>query len=413
MTELGRESKINVAYFKSSGVVGSLEATWNALPRDHRDSALHLDCTRLAYVDVPGMIFLLARLIERVRSGRSTTIALPKEDRVIRALRAWNFDTTIERACGMPFDMLLDSDSEQTWHAWQSVPRTYNEELLPAKYFPIQAAIRASTEFTPSLAADWSDSWRSSYLLSVLDKMLDGHGSRVASHIIHEAIMNGVRHPGAKILLAASSSRSYFGKATGREQSRHLTICVWDDGDAIPHTLARMATRVSSFIPRQNALFRRRIVLRKLAGENGPEHLTSLSNQDPILSSSPAHILLLASVFPGITSDLDAKRGYAHEDVMVEDAEFSLPGMGLFVLCTTVCEVFKGKVTIRSDNLRMSVEQIKVGKDECPALDVKITEVLGSAPVLGNQLTVRIPRQFLAAEKQIAKVNSMYVDDTS
>lgn len=383
-----------------TAVVTELEKVWNSSSDAAVSPDLRIDLSAVGYIDVPGMVFLLSRIVQRTRLGWRTVIDLPANSKVIQTLRAWRFDEAVERICGVPFDLILDQSSASRWFQYADQPRTAQDELLPQHYYPIQAVLRASREFNAKLASDWSESWREQYILSVLNKLLSGpddlsKGKQIGTHIIHEAVMNGIRHPGARVVLTAASTRHYASTS-----SDYLTICVWDDGESIASTLRGLAGRYRHLVPRENSLHRRGILLERVGVDGKPQPKTRIDNQTPVPTSADDGSLLLASTFPGVTSDLEARRGYAHPDLVRADPDFGLPGMGLFVLSTTVAEVFGGKLTIRSGALRLSIDK---PARESPAGDAtlraKITELPAHSELLGNQLTIRIPRRGLTAKR--------------
>jgi hypothetical protein len=377
--------------------VGKLEESWNRTEFDRAATPLLINCTNVSYFDVPGMVYLISRIIERARLGLETKLALPQRPEVANFLRIWNVDTTIERACGFPFSTMLHPSSTSIWSHLQTMPRTSHEERLPASFYPIQATLRSSRRFTPNLAAEWSESWRSVYILSVLNRMLGGYGERIASHVIHEAIMNGIRHPGARVLLTASSSIRYPSRSNSKS-SRYLTICVWDDGASIVETLRGASAFATEFYPRQSSLFKRDLEFTRI-GIDKEEKTIRLTNQTAIPVDSEDALLLLASTFPGVTSDPSSEASYAHPNVIRENIDYARPGMGLFVLCSTVAEVFGGKVTIRSGRSRMSIQSGPIASENAPRLlNVKVTDLGPNSLLLGNQVTIRIPRRVLPTE---------------
>jgi hypothetical protein len=389
-----------------SGLSGSLEEAWTAAMARTRaggqtpdqPAGLFIDLSSVTYFDVPGMVFLLSRLVERSRGEARTSLALPQPSALAR-LRAWRFDIAYDRLCRPAFSDLLVSESKERWAHVAHTPRTIDDELLPDAYFPLQVAMRVSRPFDPTLAVEWSDEWQRAYILSVLNRMLaqpgrSDRGRRIATHVVHEAIMNGVRHPGASVIASASSARAYRRK-DGSLKSKHLSMCVWDDGESIPATLAAVASTGSALVPRSSPLFARRIRLEQVdesqpAKERTRPTVKYVSNLDPVQATGDRDRLLVAATFPGVTSDLSAEHGLAHPEVVSDHASFALPGMGLFVLCSTVAESFGGKVTIRTENLRMSVSCPKSGQPGQDLL-VKVTRLPEHASLLGNQLTIRIP----------------------
>lgn len=365
-----------------SGVVGELESCWWSSV-DNPAQPVLLDLRHCAYFEVPGMLFVIARVRERILLGLDTTLRLPERAAVLQTLCDYGFETAITRASNTPFVSLVDRDSLEKWH--QLTAKQPTDELLPANYYPFQTVFATDPEFGPQLAADSADKWRATYVLTVLNRLLRGYGSALATHVVHEVLMNGVRHANARLLQTGCQTRSY-------RSSRHLALTMWDDGVSIISTLRRIEGVAEHLLPRRSPHLQRSIrfhVHDEPTVSDGEDSRfdDTISNQDPIAVSSDDPFLLLATVFPGVTSDLTASSGHAHEAVVKEDSDYALPGMGLFVLSDTVTSKLGGSVTVRTSNLRMTVRQ-GANTD----LDIKVSilpEIAGR--ILGNQITVRIP----------------------
>jgi hypothetical protein len=163
---------------------------------------------------------------------------------------------------------------------------------------------------------------------------------------------------------------------------------------------------VASFVPSQAPLFARTIDLDVVEEPDGrtPHYRRQLSNQSTISAMAPDHEVLLASIFPGVTSDLDAEHGLAHRDVVKQDPRYSLPGMGLYVLTTTVTDVFHGAVTVRTGHHRMTIRKRETATEA--RQHVKITVLAESATIAGNQITIRIPQTSLHGRERFVSANA-------
>jgi hypothetical protein len=167
---------------------------------------------------------------------------------------------------------------------------------------------------------------------------------------------------------------------------------MWDDGVSMLTTLRRVGAVSEHLVPRRLPHLERRIrfhVHEEAVASKSKLPLVDevINNQDAIAVNSEDPYLLLATVFPGVTGDLAAVSGHAHEDVIKEDSDYGLPGMGLFVLSDTVTSKFGGSVTVRTSNLRMTV---RPGTSTDHDIKVSILPA-GAGELLGNQITVRIP----------------------
>lgn len=389
-------SAVTVVGITDSGTVAALEREWNAVVSSAEPpKSLELDLSECEFIEVASLVFIVSRLVQRERASLVTTVRLPAARTVREFLRDWEFPRAISDATGRSFRSFVHEDDAKYFgeRRRDATPtRTRDPQDLPGHVFPIQTFFAHSNEFGHSLAIQESRRWQERYVLAVLNNHLRGLGKRVATHIVHEAMMNAVRHPRASLLQTAS----HFNRP-GRAGAGHLTIVVWDDGISIIDTLLNALRNDVALVPTDAPRLHRTIRL-KIEGTEGEDDSEIIldSTMEPTITTQP-QVLLLSSLFPGVTSDpkhaLDA-----HPDVTNDTELFGLPGMGLYVLANTVIDVFGGELAVRTSDYFMNVRAddkrpAANGADfQLPPLRAKVrTFQNGGSGFLGNMLTVRLP----------------------
>jgi hypothetical protein len=332
------------------------------------------------------MVYLLARLAEHARAGSAPTLRLPRSEEQVAVLKKWQFEPATEQVTGYALRKYLDADSLDVLNrANPGVDRLLNESL-PRAYYPLRCAFRATGDLNVRLAARLAKEWQSPFILSVLDRMLDGQGRIIATHLIYELVMNSVRHPDANVLLMGAST------ALSSDGQHNLLITVWDDGESIIDNLREVSKITKGYVPRKNPMFAR--TLHYQSSEYSPQNRVrsesptrQISNQEPLDADAADDLVLLASTFPGITRDVDRKLGFRPYSER-EAPELLLSGMGLYIMSTAATEIFGGDVTIRTKNVALSLTAGGHPKE----LHAKAESITGNhANIVGNQVTIKIP----------------------
>jgi hypothetical protein len=382
----------------ATGVIAAIESSWS---KGHASLAdeVEIDLQDCRYIDVPALVYLVSRLVQRQQCERRTTLRLPSERKVRDFLRDWEFPTAVSDALGVSFKALVVEDQHHYFGERSTAgkkDRNYwsSEPTLPPHAFPIRTFFAASREFGQRLATRQTADWQQRYVLAVLNHHLRGRGRRISTHIVHEAIMNAVRHPDARLVQTASHFSQPGGKGDG-----HLTITVWDDGSSIYETLSQALERGVQFARTSAPSLERTFdVIVERPGSLPTPPVELKSSTVPTRETAP-ELILLSSVFPGVTSAPGRVINDAHRDVVSDDESFGLPGMGLFVLMNTVIDVFGGELAIRSGRFFMNLKGgERVGAHHLPSIRCKIAVHDEADQLLGNMITVRIPVQRAAAD---------------
>src|ERR1700722_8886709 len=88
-----------------NAVVGALETAWSS-QRSEADpgGVLLVDLSECRYVDIAGLVFLVARLRQRRLNGLVTTIRLPTRLSVTSIIRQYGFGEAVFTATNRPFE---------------------------------------------------------------------------------------------------------------------------------------------------------------------------------------------------------------------------------------------------------------------------------------------------------------------
>ncbi len=148
------------------------------------------------------------------------------------------------------------------------------------------------------LATKKAKVWQATYISPLVDHHLNGRGRRVSTHLVHEGVMNAIRHPHAAALPDGGllRRRSLSG-------GRSLLIVMWDDGDSIISTLRRVTTAGSELVPRKSPLLRAggRLGNLRLPNRRLDRQGDYLSDRDPVSNkANDAELLILHRYFPGL-----------------------------------------------------------------------------------------------------------------
>jgi len=375
----------------AAGHIGALDRGW---PQKWPvvDVPVVLDLTDCRFIELASLIYLSSRIAQHARRGGAISLRLPRERKVRDFFRDWDFPHTLFDSSGLRFqEIVASNDRHYFGERRREIAKTdawswYADQSFPSHMFPIQTFFSRSTEYGRHLAAMQSERWQGPYVLAVLDRYLNGHGKRVATHIVFEAIMNAVRHPQATLIQFASHYTP-----PGRSGVGHLTLVVWDDGKGIVPTL-RAATLAGDLRTSPDAMLHRQFETRILRFD-GTKSNETVSSKDAPTTTTPNPLLLLSALFPGVTSLPGRQYGDAHPDVGQDQPALKEPGMGLFVLLNTAVDVFGGEVAVRTSDLFMNIKRTDgtATTDNLPPLQAKIAESSPNSNFMGNMLTIRLP----------------------
>jgi len=373
--------------------VGNIERKLYLAVRPLTRKRLTFDLSECQYIEVPVLIYLIALMKFRVSRNLPTFLVLPHEKKVLDFLQIWGFPEAVESAIGVRLSQFtVGENAEYFNHPPKDITTRYAglviqteegmERLLSKHYFSLMTFRSQLQLFNPAFALTEAAKWRN--MGSVLASVLNGPENMFASRIVYEALINAVQHPSASVIQIGSQLRWPSAKIGGKG---HFTITFWDDGRGIIDTLrsALDAGRSLLFSPaiaiKTNYLvelqqgFRKVIIERCLSSDREPK------------KEDGNYLILLASTFPGITSNPRLHAPHPETVKTAENNQLLYPGMGLFLLTNAAVSVYGGKVFIRTGRFRAIFSPSKNGHD----FNVNIREY-GSWPNFpGNLITVRLP----------------------
>jgi len=371
----------------------TLAALEDALERrpiaPHSHLRLQFDLRRSTFIEAACLIRLIACTTQIFAEGGSVQFALPANRDVRDFLREWQFPQALREATGMPFIRLVrESDreyfgeNEKGQHPSKYAGASIGpgmERLLSERFFSI---LTMRPRFAPSKVTavmQEAGRWEKGLIAAVLQKHLNGPADYVPSRIIYESLTNALRHPNAEIVQTCS----HFD-----DRAKFLTISLWDNGDSIVQTLRRPLSRGDSIraaVPDDKHCE----FLVKLAITQPPQFERIRSDYSPTAAVED-HLLLLASVFPGITRDPQGAETIANA-ALGSHPDLANPGMGLFILINAVVDVFGGSIAIRTANLFMNIKKPLPHDPRPVKYRAKLTSFRHQRQFLGNMLTIRLP----------------------
>lgn len=408
------------------GSIGKLE---DAVDDGCRAGTAHqqdvvFDFAEATFIELQALQYVIAFALARRRLGLATWMALPggHEGRDARDfLRRWKFPEAVQTALKMPFEQFVVPTDLQYF-------KKYGGDTHAQKY-----AERKHKTDSVAIIDQASDSSSSS-------------GIYVASRIVFEAMTNAIRHPGAKFIQTSSLLRTgedsfHSGRsphepdffpfftwkvddynekgrisdeasdawsvepvlsvlnkhlskggdsATKVSANKHFTVSFWDDGQPMDETLRAAIVQGIPIRDRDYPEFETEYHVRSKTpnGELPPEVISSSITPD---KNSADQVILLSTLFPGITCDVSGRGHRAHTELLRAEPKLAGHGMGLFALVRTAIDEFGGSVAFRTGKFFMSVKRAR--RIERPArYRVKIEIKPTSTPqFLGNMITVRLP----------------------
>jgi hypothetical protein len=403
---------------------------------DFRHERLTIDLSDVTYVEIPTLQSIIALALSRQRQGLITLLRVPGGEAGKRArdyLRRIEFPKAVSLALKTRFVNFVapedhhyfkglggDSHSlgfsfsprQRAWRRYQSegtAPRV-DEGLEAEEFFPFTTWCLPEYQEKGRVADEALDAWSVQTVVSVLDKHLrvspeaadlsvnstprrwQSSGQYVASRIVFEAMINAIRHPGATYIQTSSLLNKYRPGIYWEEaQKRHFTVTFWDDGASMYDTLKSAIHEGLSVRHHYPKRFETNYDLNLVDDNTGKQFSQIISSAETPQKDTPDHVLLLSTIFPGVTRDVTGKGHRVHPELAISEPELATQGMGLFALVRTAVDLFGGSIAARSGSYFMS---IKAGskKQTMVRYQVKIVKKRSSSPpFLGNMLTVRLP----------------------
>jgi hypothetical protein len=353
--------------------IGDLDKAWSeqvvAQPL-----SLALDLSGVVQTDALALLYLVAQVGFRAAHSLDTELKLPgshitestpaeevawePQYRAVRNfMRAYNLPDAMRIATGKQFLRLLDPISRSF--------RGESPTTLPSEFFPLRCY--RERDFGTEISRAESRMAGDPYMRAVFEHDLANPDQleRYRSTIVHEAVLNAVRHPKANLIGVVSQRDAGTG---------FLSLGVYDDGDPIHGTLKRAMDEGLAVFESTPSVTLAEPMEVSIQGATGKIALASGSD---LSRSSDEATLWAGSFLPGVSRDIYSKRLEGHG-----------PGMGLWIVASNTCLEFGGQVTLRSGPYFLSIKRVK--RKGARSLAVKV-ERRPNAHFPGNLLAVRIP----------------------
>lgn len=379
-------------------------------PQDELPSGLILDLEETSFILVECLVAIIAEVAQRQRAGLTTRMRLPLSRDVRGFLREWGFARAFGKATGVGLMSLVERDNLQRIAAVDAaasdVAKRYGHDHLYNTRDGIQRVSAASSRYFgfdhwqpieypddpfrfQRIVIDESKRWiENPAIKRVLRSLLGEYYQVLFGSIIHEALSNAFRHGGASsVLMVAKAEKSWF------------TLVFWDNGCASYLTLRKKLDSgedicSSSYGEAPPLQYR----VKNPDGNGGSARQIYSSNMVPTKSSADWE-LLLATLYPGITSDPAGSVGPLDRPLDTERGTPAPPGHGLANLVNAAVDVLGGSVAFRAGSYFMNVSgkgrrsshkggpELLANGNIAP-YGVKFAR---SWSFLGNMVTVRLP----------------------
>jgi hypothetical protein len=305
-------------------------------------------------------------------------------------LRRWNFPKAVADVTGTPFRLLVSEDdlryfgeiaeSRPGTKGGPANPRaTVLAYLVRRRLFGLSSYRINSERDLIRMVESVTSNWRNYAILRLLDNVLSASASEVARVIVQELLANVLEHPAPR--LAVIASQLTLRTSDESQAKGELSVSVWDSGTPIVDTLQRRlrlghAIRVAS--PDIIDTF---VVDPTGCGLRKEQYDTGWTPD----ADSDAQEILLASLFPGVTSK--AATNLSRPSAKPPGRHPTDSGYGLYALYKTAIDTFGGAVEVRSSHLRLQIDRpadfggkyrVRVRRDVSPR-------------TMGNVITVRLP----------------------
>lgn len=381
-------SKTTIAFARSL-VPESVDKTLIAASASQMERDVMLDLSRVTYAEPLGLLYLTACARTLQKRGHVITLELPEESKVRAIMRRFRFGRALGQVLATDPMELMTANSmrylgEPVEHYLSSgrdprvlrVGESRVQELRVMKDPTIERAAAASEMY----GADENKEGIRTFLRHHLRSKWT-----LVEPLMYEALANTAHHPNASRVVSVGR---IFSKPAADGQE--LWLSVWDDGDSIIDTLRRAVKSQ----PLRVGDYGQHAGWYKLDGATVPgankKPLGRLFSGNDVPADPDDATLLVASTWPGVTSDPDRKRMPGE---VGDSAEDKRPGMGLYLLISFAVEQLGGTVLLRAGTLSANVAVDDSGVDE-PANRYRVGIVanpeMGSY-FTGNQVVVRIP----------------------
>jgi hypothetical protein len=381
---------------------------------------LIIDLEEVRFILVECLTTLISEVSARLRAGFQTRIRLPLSRDVRGFLRDWEFSHAFLKSTRVTLRELSDQDNlsrirekdmefrrraaeagqpldENRRYAFYDVYETREgtrkaaingRRFLKFRYWVTAEHRLADDPLRYKRAVlDESNRWlEDSDLREILRKGLGQYYQYLPSDVVHEAMSNCFRHGQARIAVGVS----YADWDAPRQKDRHLTLVFWDDGTPSYETLR---SRLDSGAGIIGSAFESADIVYYNAKAPGAVSPTLYSSKDVPTESSEEWEIMLATLYPGVTSDPAGDGQFWHPGLVDRRSpDAALPGRGLANLINGAVNVFNGSVAFRSGSYFMNVK--KGRRSHSNNLDSPVPYSVKMAHhwyFLGNMVTIRLP----------------------
>lgn len=387
---------------------------------------LLIDFQDATFIEIAVLVNCISILTQRIRDGKNTFIACPKDKKVRDFLIVWRFPEAIQDATNNNISSFLVTEDQgfinESPESYTGKGSGLNKLEFDSDWNSSKSTQRNFFEFTTfknseadrtgpdgrlaSAPREEGKKWTRPLIQQILEKHLPGRTTKdeIARVIIYEAMSNAVRHPQASIIQAVSHLEQFQDKKG--KNSGYLRICFWDDGKGIAQTLKEAldegrpirAFQIPTYMSEKTF-----VEVRNFKEEPKGEYVVDQSMEIPLGASEPK--MLLASLSPGVTSSLkknipevapfEEKREMNRNFSDLMELLGTAPGMGLYALTRTALDQFAGSLLIRSGRYRLIIRIAHDGyriQNENAHYKCKITQYEKHVPpFLGNLLIVQLP----------------------
>lgn len=364
-----------------------------------------IDLRMVEWIDVRSLMLIYQYIF--LTNKTRFSILLPKNDKVFEYLVAWGFYK------GLIYLFSIDQNNLEDYFVGEGLDKIINPSCsryigktivdekgetnqIIENYLPIVIFKNDLPKYNSSLALREADKWKGLAIKSLLDRYLFGPSSCFATRIVFEAMMNAIRHPDADYIITASDLiRDSSGKP------KELRMHWFDNGKSIIDSLIDpiVSGKINSIVGYPE--FPVKYCLRFIKNRNKSKHS---DNPIPIRSDKPIDFgderayILLASLYPGTSSDIEGKNHLVHPELgheynanipAHEQNIIKKPGMGLHLLSNAVINIYKGKLFIRSSGYKLEIRKSSNEKEF--EYDVDIEKEIDKEISIGNMLSIRLP----------------------
>jgi hypothetical protein len=362
-------------------------------------------------------------------------------DRPVDFLYAWGLPRAVREVTGRNFEEYLTPRSRERFLAVDpndiayikvmETPYDGRQSMLPETFFaltPIELK-----EGAAGAASIVTARWLDAHIVSVLDLYFKNLGSRIASYILHEGVLNAARHPGAKRAYTSAQvmykwypkndvrggsidedlgvragvttqnpdARRNYGKGVAIEGvdsvgiPRQLVVSIWDDGHSFVATLGSALEKFGGVVSRAWGAEEDEFDVFYVDRDTGLNRRIDLVSKGEIAVSSPEERIVSAFML-GITStpnegnsDRDrVERLRHHEPSILPQGVAGHAGLGLHLIRRNVIDLLGGSIQYVSGGYRLFLH----GAGEFGSYKGFLSKRDALGPrAEGNLLVVRIP----------------------